>query len=630
MSSVVSIRRDESLLNAMYCSHGVIEFSIEGEILNVNDNTLNFLNYTKEEIVGQNYSLILDTKETPVQELWSDLRNGKHLNREFKLRPKGNREAWVLASFNPIKQESGKVDKVVSFFLDMTEIKTELKVRTAVMNLTSIVSEADLRGDILSINEKFVNVSKYSEEELLGKPHNTTRHPDMPKEIFKKMWSTIGKGEMFRGVVKNLAKDGTPYYVDAVIAPIMGENGKPRKYLGVRYDITEPEIERQNMRGVLKAIDSSFLYIEFDTNGIVLKTNKKFQDALGCSGESLINKHHRTLCEREFSKNAEYEQFWKDLKNGIDKGGVYKFQSSSDKEIYLQAVYSPVSDETGRVFKIIMIATDVTEQQIITEIQKTALKLQDASEVLMAMASEMSEASNRTKEESELATLTAEEVSTGVQTVAANIEEMVASIKEIGHSANESSLMAKRTMEKTKESTATISKLDVSSKEIGDVIKLISSIAQQTNLLALNATIEAARAGDAGRGFAVVANEVKELAKQTALATNDITNKINTIQKDTENVIEAISDISQSIEKFNSISGIIATAVEEQTATTNEISRVVVQSKKGIESISSAVKKVLTSAKESSINSTNTFDASKELALIADKLTALTKKAKME
>ena len=124
--------------------------------------------------------------------------------------------------------------------------EAELKVRTDIMNVTSIVSEADKKGDILSINDKFLEVYKYSPQELIGHGHNTTRHPDMPKEVFKQMWSTIGRGEIFRGMIKNRAKDGTPYYVDAVIAPILGDNGKPMKYLGVRYDITEQEIERQN------------------------------------------------------------------------------------------------------------------------------------------------------------------------------------------------------------------------------------------------------------------------------------------------------------------------------------------------------------------------------------------------
>ena len=140
------------------------------------------------------------------------------------------------------KQERARVDAeatLAQIKARLDTVEAELKVRTDIMNVTSIVSEADKKGDIVTINDKFVEVSKYSKQELIGAPHNTTRHPDMPKETFKQMWSTIGRGEMFRGVIKNRAKDGTPYYVDAVVAPILGENGKPMKYLGVRYDITE-------------------------------------------------------------------------------------------------------------------------------------------------------------------------------------------------------------------------------------------------------------------------------------------------------------------------------------------------------------------------------------------------------
>jgi methyl-accepting chemotaxis protein len=171
-------------------------------------------------------------------------------------------------------------------------------------------------------------------------------------------------------------------------------------------------------------------------------------------------------------------------------------------------------------------------------------------------------------------------------------------------------------------------KLGTSSQEIGDVIKVISSIAQQTNLLALNATIEAARAGEAGKGFAVVANEVKELAKQTAKATNDITNKIGAIQGDTKNAVEAIGGISQAVEKLNGIAGVIAAAVEEQTATTNEISRVVVESKKGVESIASTIKIVSTAAVESTTASSQTLAAAKELANLAERLNALVRDVK--
>lgn len=253
-------------------------------------------------------------------------------------------------------------------------VETELKVRTDIMNLTSIVSEADKKGDILCVNEKFLEVSKYPKNELIGFGHNTTRHPDMPKEVFKQMWATIGRGEIFRGMVKNRAKDGTPYYVDAVIAPIMGDNGKPMKYLGVRYDITEAEIERQNARGILAAIDTSYAYIEFDLGGHIKTANKNFLTVLGYQLDEIVGKHHRMFVEPVQSASNAYTQFWRDLNEGKARNDVFKRITKTGQEIWIQAVYAPVKDEMGRVFKIVKIATDVTEQVKATRMLSTAVE----------------------------------------------------------------------------------------------------------------------------------------------------------------------------------------------------------------------------------------------------------------
>lgn len=244
----------------------------------------------------------------------------------------------------------------------LDEVEAELKVRTDVMNVTSIVSEADKKGDILSVNEKFLEISKYPKHELIGHGHNTTRHPDMPKEVFKQMWSTIGRGEIFRGVVKNRAKDGTPYYVDAVIAPIMGSNGKPMKYLGVRYDITAAEIERQNARGILAAIDTSYAYIEFDLSGHVQSANRNFLQLLGYQADEIVGKHHRMFVDPTESASHAYATFWRDLNNGQAQNAVFKRITKSGAEVWIQAVYAPVKDEMGRVVKVVKIATDVTAQ----------------------------------------------------------------------------------------------------------------------------------------------------------------------------------------------------------------------------------------------------------------------------
>ena len=181
------------------------------------------------------------------------------------------------------------------------------------------------------------------------------------------------------------------------------------------------------------------------------------------------------------------------------------------------------------------------------------------------------------------------DVTQSIQTVAAGAEEMGASIREISSNANEAARVAGEATEVAQRTSETVSKLGISSREIGDVVNTITAIAEQTNLLALNATIEAARAGDAGKGFAVVAGEVKDLAQETGKATDDITAKITAIQADTDGAVAAIEKISDIINQINNYQTTIAAAVEEQTATTNEMSRSVAEAATGSASIAETI-----------------------------------------
>lgn len=251
------------------------------------------------------------------------------------------------------------------------ELMEEMQARIDIMNTTSLVSEADLRGDILTANEKYREISKYSEKELIGSPHSITRHPDMPKETFKAMWKAIGRGEIFRGVIKNRAKDGSPYYVDAVIKPIMGSNGKPRKYLGVRYEITEYELARQNMRGIVDAIDASYATIEFDLKGNVLTANHVFLQTMGYSLDEIKGKHHSQFVESAYSRSPEYRAFWEKLGRGEREAGQYKCITKNGKEVWIQSSYNPVVDEMGRPFKVLQLGDDITGQkQAQVEVEK--------------------------------------------------------------------------------------------------------------------------------------------------------------------------------------------------------------------------------------------------------------------
>ena len=249
--------------------------------------------------------------------------------------------------------------------------------------------------------------------------------------------------------------------------------------------------------------------------------------------------------------------------------------------------------------------------------------LASASDQLTGLSQQMTSGAEQAASQAAEAAGVVGEVGGSVQQVAGGTEELRASIDEIAKSAGTAAQVAAKAVHLAEQTNQTITKLGASSSEIGEVVKVITAIAEQTNLLALNATIEAARAGEAGKGFAVVAGEVKELAKQTASATEDIGRKVEAIQGDSRAAVDAIGQISEVIGQVSDLQSTIASAVEEQSATTSEMGRVMHDAAAGTVTVTDRVNQVAEAAQDTTAGAASTLEAAQELTRMSSGLDEL-------
>ncbi|MGJ4996500.1 methyl-accepting chemotaxis protein [Bradyrhizobium sp. HKCCYLS3077] len=521
-------------------SQAVIEFDLDGNILDANENLLKMSGYTLAEIKGKHHSIFVSPAERDsarYRDFWASLRRGEFRTTQYKRFGKGGREIWVHASYAPLLDDDGNVVSFIKFATDITADKIkdmEDAGKIAAINRAQAVIEFNMDGTIITANDNFLSVMGYTLDEIKGKHHGMFVTPeDRASPAYPAFWAKLNRGEFEAAEYKRIGKGGKEVWILATYNPILDETGKPFKVVKFATDVTAQKMRAADSGGQLAAIQKSQAVIEFNMDGTIRTANENFQQAMGYTLADIVGQHHSMFVEPAERHSAAYQEFWDALRRGEYRAAEYKRIAKGGREIWIQASYNPIFDLNGKPYKVVKYATDITAQAIGRKKADNARELIDA--------------------------------------VAAGSEEMSASIREISETMAKSRENSKVATSRVEAADGQAQRLNAASQAMSGIVEMIAGITGQINLLALNATIESARAGEAGRGFAVVASEVKSLASQAKHATDTISSEIAALNTIAGDVTGSLTMIKAAITSVNEFIASTAAAVEEQSTVTADM-----------------------------------------------------------
>ncbi|MBB4006337.1 methyl-accepting chemotaxis protein [Allorhizobium taibaishanense] len=507
-------------------------------------------------------------------------------------------------------------------------------------------------GRVLDANDNFCKALCYARDEIIGKHHRMFCEDTIRNSpSYETFWKELASGKFQRGQFRRQTKDQTDIWIEASYNPVF-HNGKVVRILKIATDITKTRIAALDDENRIRAIDQSQAIIEFEPDGTVFHANQNFLDAMGYTFAEIEGKHHRLFCDPDYTKTADYDNFWVRLRAGEFIADNFVRYGKGGKRVWIQAAYTPVFNSRGKVYKVIKVATDITSRMDAVDRIGEAISTLANGDLTVEVTDRIDPALMKTREDFNVAARSLErtvaaikhsaelladnakvigavsdDIAKNAESQAASVEETAAAldtitttVRDSASRAGEASLLVTKTREHAKvsglivkDATDAMNEIEGSSREIANIIGVIDEIAFQTNLLALNAGVEAARAGEAGKGFAVVAQEVRELAQRSAGAAKHIKDLITassaSVQRGVGLVFKtgsALNEISEQVQEIDHHVQAISQATGEQF--------------QGIKEINAAVGVVDQSTQRNASTVEEASAAAQELASEAEKL----------